>query len=968
MEFNRRQVLAGAASAIALGVLSEEAQSAWGGSVARIQVQEVTMATPDIICVELRDPSVIYGYLIPNGSTIVGTPHSWMQRNNPWTGEASQWGQIVGANSDYFRYGDKGPKVVLNRDAVKNAAGYGTIDGKTVTAVYFRSMIYNGGKAQSGTAVGSNKHFVYLKLSGNLTQGTHTITFPSNAGVGPISFTFNDKTTRAIGIRYSQAGQQASDAGKLGYFGLWIPGAPNEGAVELASAYSLTAFEIIDSAGTAVFSGSMTQRASPTSNETNQNGNGLQYYASTNIAPLQATSVTPSAATTQIGFAAPHGLSNGDQVFCRGFSADGGRIVNVAKTVTVVDPNTITVPNSPATIWTYTAGFYLPGYDSLVYKTFQANRAATYVYNIDFSAWTTGNGTYRIRIPGLGVSDPFKIGSDAWLDVAKVLAAGEYNNRFGINADARFNYQRPPQCQSSDTTILWSALPAAFSNEAGVIGSQAITTCKGGVSPYITASTATAWGAHHSAGDNDSFSQGQFPIAWCLVDAYENVPSAGGNVNLNLPKSSQVRDPAVWPANTDSLPDLIQAAIWWCDFYRQTQLTSPSAANGMVSGGCAPYGTSDTNVSLGYDFEPSWITSQVRFLLAGDLGGNYGYAGAAAKLGKALNDLGFTTQGAMFINSAILAFNWAEAIWNDTPNAGGPCDDYFIGYLDFLTRSGWSTSTYATNVTTSKTNGTFPANNNRIFAACALQRATGDIATWSAIANLVGSATPSLQLALLYGGWDFINTSGADATIKTNLSNSLTSLTSNTLVYCESSTNTYLQIGNNNQTIGIFGQNGTDFSTFALRLLYGHKLSGNSRFIAALQKCFGLVLGANQYGMSMLCGSGVRNPGNALQQDPYNAGWVAPMGTSIYAWANNGGGVSANNFGSTNSSYIIENLQVGQISSGQPGRLMEPWRFAIPMWDAIYENYYCISNMEFAINQTTIPQLVVAIYLNGYNK
>lgn len=962
MAIDRRSFLLGA-SALALLCLSDVAQAAWGGRVQRVQVVEVTMATPDIVCVELRDPQVRLGYLVDNGSTIAGTPHAWMQRNNSITGETNQWGMIVGTNSDYFRYGDKGPTVVLNRDAVKNAAGYGQIGGKTVTAVYFRSMMYKSGKSQSGTAVGSNKHFVFLKLSANLTQGSHTITFPSDAGIAPVSFTFNDLTTRAIGIRYTQAGQQASDTGKLGYFGLWIPGAPNEGAVELATTYSLTAFDIIDAAGTVVHSGTMTQRASPTSNEAQQSGNGLQYYASTNIAPLQATSVTPSAATTQIGFGSAHGLTDGDRVFCRGFSNDGGRISGVAKVVTVVDPNTITVPNSPASTWTYTADTYLPGFDSLVYKTFQANRAATYVYNIDFSAWTSGNGTYRIRIPGLGVSDPFKIGADAWLDVAKVLAAGEYNNRFGINADARFNYQRPPQCQSQSGTILWSTLPAAFANEAQLIGQgSAIIACLGGVSPYITASSVNAWGAHHTAGDNDSFANNQCSVPWMLVDAYEIVPPGTGNLDLNIPKSSQVRDPAIWPASTDTIPDLIQSAIWWCDFYRQTQLTSPSAANGVVAGGCAPYGTSNTSsASLGWDFEPSWIASTVPFLFAGDPVSNFGYAAAAAKLGKALNDLGFTTQGALFINSAELAYDWAETIWNDTPNTAGPADNYFIGYLDFLTKSGWSTSTYATNFATMKTNGA----NQRIFAACALQRATGNIAKYSSVANTVGT---SLAGFLLYGGWDFINTAGADSTIKTNLTNSLTSLSGNTLIYCESSSASYLSIGNNNQSVGIFGQNGADFSTFGLRLLYGHKLSGNSRFITALQKCFGLVLGANQYGMSFLTGCGVRNPGDQLQQDAYNAGWEAPMGTTTYAWAGSSGGTQANNFGSTSASYIIENLQFGQLSAGQPGRLMEPWRFAIPMWDAVYENFYVISCMEFAIVQTTIPQLLCAIYLNGWNK
>ena len=83
-----------------------------------------------------------------------------------------------------------------------------------------------------------------------------------------------------------------------------------------------------------------------------------------------------------------------------------------------VDVNTSSYPD-------YNMEAYLSGYNGLIYATYLANRAATFVYGLDYSAWRPRDpGLYRIYIPGLGVSDAFRIDGAVWYKVARNAASG----------------------------------------------------------------------------------------------------------------------------------------------------------------------------------------------------------------------------------------------------------------------------------------------------------------------------------------------------------------------------------------------------------------------------------------------------------------------------------------------------------------------------------------------------------------
>ena len=116
-------------------------------------------------------------------------------------------------------------------------------------------MQYSAGEgfgASGGLTVkfGSMKHFLFLKLSGPLRQGgPYTVSFPPGTRLTSASFTFDDRTIRAIAIRGTQVGHRPGDVNKLAYLALWVPGSPNEGAINFAGDYGLNSFNIVDIRG-----------------------------------------------------------------------------------------------------------------------------------------------------------------------------------------------------------------------------------------------------------------------------------------------------------------------------------------------------------------------------------------------------------------------------------------------------------------------------------------------------------------------------------------------------------------------------------------------------------------------------------------------------------------------------------------------------------------------------------------------
>jgi endoglucanase len=949
-----------------------------------VSIHEITMAAPDVICIELRDPPVVRGGIVDVSVADRGPYNTWLPRTDPRTG-LSSYAAVIGPNKKHLRFEDKRATSYLNRDAIDDVAGWPTIDGIEVANVYRNSVPYDSGLCRGAagiftTKAASMKHYVFLKLGSRLAQGTYTVTFPPDAGIKETNFTFDDLTTRAISIRTSQVGHRPSDVNKLAYLSLWIPSAPSNGQVDFSS-YGLVGpnkFQLITNDGRVVFMGNVVQRVAPRTREIGSGydatGDLVQYADHTNtIAIKNISRANPGVVTTEVA----HGLTNGERYFINGNRAAGSGMsqANSAAlgglTAVVLSPTSIQLRQyNGVDVDTSSFEPYVPNH-AKIYKSVTVNRAGTYVCGLDYSSFT-GTGTFRVRIPGLGVSDPFPINDAVWWNVAKTDAAGEYHMRSGCALDNRFGYSRPSAFRGGiDLRIYKSTLPELWSDlDAPNIGvTPAIPTGQGAVAPWITPSVVDAWGGWFDAGDWVQRLNGACGAAWMLLDMYEQLPIAAKNTGFGIPKSSEVLDQATYSA-IDSMSDIIHQAIWPLDFYRRLQDASGGPDDGSVPSGMGM--ATGTGVN---DCEPSWLYRGATYLYLPDLNIYY-YAAAAAKLARILLDAGQTKLATLYQTSAVKAWNWAEKVYS---NAGGHGGAYNTGgyadrfYAAAKRNSGWTDAMYVANMTTIK-NCQLTVQ-GRLSAAASLFRLLGD----PSFGNIVKNAWTSGPFTLFNdnAAWEYINASRADyPTVSSMKSKYLADVETYILGYSEG-TIAYRNMkfkGANER----FGNGSCNLSATIPYLYRAYKLSPNKRFksrcLATLQAHFGFHHGANQIGRSFTAGLGVRPIENTTWEDRRNAGTALPPGITCYGYSQPFF-LYILTFSQGGFTYIVDNPNPTNGSRGRSyeddyenERVMTPSFFlSYPVYEAFWDHPAMFEKSELTIQQTMIPKLCAALFLSGHD-
>jgi hypothetical protein len=191
------------------------------------------------------------------------------------------------------------------------------------------------------------RHYLYLKLDANLAAGTYTIEFPAGTGLADYQFTFNDKVTRCSSIHGNQVGYRPSDVCKDAYLSVWVPGAPNEGQIEFPVA-TYPEFHLIDNGGKIVYTGSLTQRVSPTTVEASHAAFTATITGASNTNPVVLT-------------VASHPFSAGNNVYISGV---GGmtEINGFAYRISATTATSITLQKTDGTGWgTFTSGGTISG-------------------------------------------------------------------------------------------------------------------------------------------------------------------------------------------------------------------------------------------------------------------------------------------------------------------------------------------------------------------------------------------------------------------------------------------------------------------------------------------------------------------------------------------------------------------------------------------------------------------------------
>jgi hypothetical protein len=430
------------------------------------------MVAPDIVCMIVRDQEMELGNILQLSTPDAGTYQSIVQRD-PVTGGAGTTycrvvGQLNGVQKMFLKFTDKKPTAFLDRSAIYNVANWSTIGGRTVTNVYHKARQHGQGYNYSPAQYFCTtcEHYIYLKLSGNLAQGgPYTISVVGNT-FPPYAFTFSDKTSRSTAIHASQTGYRAAEKGKIVQVSTWIPGFGTEGRVDYAS-YGMTTAELLDDRGVAVYSAPLTLWMGA-SDPDPTDGYDPYTYASSTIPPKVATAVTSAVDTTTITIVG-HGYATNQKKFLQGFGYGGSPLYSIegVKTITVLNANQFTVPGF---VPGWVAGTFRAGYDSLVFDTWTGQRFATNVYRFDFSSFEAVNyqGNYRVRIPGLGVSDEFHFTERARFEQAHLHMKGYYNQIQGMALDpAVGNWNKPAAFRdgTNGCHVYESLAPAAFVDE-----------------------------------------------------------------------------------------------------------------------------------------------------------------------------------------------------------------------------------------------------------------------------------------------------------------------------------------------------------------------------------------------------------------------------------------------------------------------------------------------------------------------
>lgn len=924
-----------------------------------VHVKEITKALPHMLRVAVRDQEPVK-FPPVQGSVEAGAYRSTVTRTNPFTG-LSQSATITGRNNDYLKFFDLKPTVFADRVAMDNPANYPVIGGRTVTNVYRLTMPYEEARFGSGQNHAVMEHKLYLEFDGDLPDGDYTLSIVGNT-FPATQFTLDDKFTRGCAISSTQLGHRPGDGFKKAYMQIWLPNGPNEGDVDLVGDHGVSEFHIINTRREIVFTGTVEQIATPSTSEPTYVNT---YFPSMNTAPQTATAANSATDTiTKSG----HGYSTGQIKLFRGFA--GTNLEGVPWYVTVVDTNNFTVqgfdvntnlPTGVGFTGTWVPNTYIAAHDGKIYDTVLRNRYATHVFGLDYSAFVPNDPAerYKVWVPGFGVSDEFMIHDAIYFKYAKNAMKGLYHQCIGIPLDADVGgWDRSVWGRDgvNGCQVFESMLPGNMHYENVFASPVPLSTDT--YTPWITSTRVVGFfGLLGDAGDHDFHVQRHLPRATIMLDmAYERMPSAVRDLQFGFPKASTTWDYTTMYDDIDAMGDIVHIVLHFIEPLRRTQKIDGRVYAGMN------YSNPLAEISdgkAGSSVDPSWLSPHNPHLLAADHYSNFCYAALAAKLGKIFQAAGHTTLGQTWIDSAALAFQWAETIYQgykakrDLSLPGIDATawiDYYVNILDIKTRSGFSDAQLIANFDQVQ-DGLAGV---RLHAVACLYAAytaqspdTGSAPYWAILLPLEDDAPQDYPI------WEYAQGPAGDAGFKAFYNGRWHISPENVYAHFFANTAIYRCSGNGvnpwpsapNEKLAYA------FLTAETRSPTPQAKDNTNPFIKILQGGENFVTGANPYGLSCVTGIGVRGPHTLINDriamgiPPEDIlGFPCYMGAGSWATANILNNLStdvANNFTSSLTAAGDANA-----ATGGAKKLVEPYHNMVPHGLIHFENTLAIYPTE----------------------
>jgi hypothetical protein len=189
------------------------------------------------------------------------------------------------------------------------------------------------------------------------------------------------------------------------------------------------------------------------------------------------------------------------------------------------------------------------------------------IYEADFSGFKTP-GTYRLAVPGMGASFPFRIHEGTMALFARAYALGLYHQRCGTNNSLPFTRFVHDPCHTAPAEVPDLTFKRAQEVIAEVSSdakqdprhtAPQLKNTDASLYPFIRTGKVDVSGGHHDAGDYSKYTINSAALIHYLVFAADNFDGAGALDNLGLPESG------------DGRSDLLEEAKWEADFLAKMQ-------------------------------------------------------------------------------------------------------------------------------------------------------------------------------------------------------------------------------------------------------------------------------------------------------------------------------------------------------------------------------------------------------------
>src|SRR6266404_4366734 len=192
------------------------------------------------------------------------------------------------------------------------------------------------------------------------------------------------------------------------------------------------------------------------------------------------------------------------------------------------------------------------------------------VYEMDFTVFNTP-GDYRVVIPGMGGSLPFRIDTGIAMSFARAYALGIYHQRCGTNTampQTRFTHD---PCHTAAASVPWPASSYGFTwttvSNYGLIPNSDFPTqqtappinANSQLFPFVRQGTIDTRGGHHDAGDYSKYTINSASFIGYMMFEVDSLPGVAALDNMGIPESG------------DGISDVMQEAKWEADFLAKLQ-------------------------------------------------------------------------------------------------------------------------------------------------------------------------------------------------------------------------------------------------------------------------------------------------------------------------------------------------------------------------------------------------------------